>query len=119
MKKILVVDDELLICQSIEKWLKKEGYEVITATRGEEALSKLETERPLVMLLDVRMPEMDGMEVLARAKAEHPSLKIIMLTGVADEWLAHTAISMGAADYITKPPEPKHLKEKIDSLLSE
>ena len=83
-----------------------------------DALSKLKTERPLLMILDVRMPGMDGMEVLARAKAEYPALKVIMLTGVVDEWMAQTAISTGAAAYITKPVKPAHLQETIDSVVS-
>ncbi len=106
MTKILVLDDSELVRTVLCDMLSKKGYEVITADRGEDALSKLKTERPLLMILDVRMPGMDGMEVLARAKAEYPALKVIMLTGVVDEWLAQTAISAGGLPSSTNRLSP-------------
>jgi len=101
--RILIVDDEPLTRLMLADFLETKGYKVFTASDGEEALRKVKSERPLLMLLDVRMPKMDGMEVLAKAKAMDPYLKVIMITGVKDEDVAQNAREMGADDYITKP----------------
>lgn len=113
MAKILIVDDEPLTCRCLEEFFTGKGYKVLTATRGEEALSKLNSERPLLMLLDVRMPGMDGMEILARAKALNPRLGVILITGVLDEETGRRALGMGADDYLTKPIDLNYLEMSV------
>ncbi len=113
MKKILIVDDEPLTCQTLGEFFQGKGYEPITASGGEEALSKVVSEKPLVMLLDVRMPGMDGMEVLAQAKEKNPNLGVIMITGVMDEEVIRLARQMGADDYITKPLDLNYLEKSV------
>ena len=113
MAKILIVDDEPLTCRCLEEFLTGKGYKVITASRGEEALLKVDSERPLLMLLDVRMPGMNGMEILARAKALDPHLGVIMITGVMDEDIGRQALGMGADDYLTKPVDLNYLEMSL------
>ncbi|MBI4653389.1 MAG: sigma-54-dependent Fis family transcriptional regulator [Nitrospirae bacterium] len=103
MEKILVVDDEKGVCHSFKKVLSKQGYDVITALSGEEALKKLENEMPAIVIMDVMMPGIDGLETLLRLKAMHPNLPVIMMTAYSTSDRAITATKYGAYDYISKP----------------
>ncbi len=113
MAKILIVDDEPTTIQRLSEFFDGKGYQVITATGGKEALSKVKSEQPVLMLLDVLLPGMNGMEVLAKVKAKNPELKVIMITGVRDEEVAQKAIGLGADDYITKPVDLESLEKSI------
>lgn len=99
---ILVVDDEINIVESL-KTLLEEGFNVLTATNGEESLKKLEEENADVVLLDIMMPGMDGIEVLRRIKEKDESLEVIMITAVREVKTAVQAMQLGAYDYIVKP----------------
>jgi len=101
--KILVVDDEHLIRWSLEQSLLKQGYDVHTAASGEEALKQLQEDTPDLMLLDVQLPGMDGLEVLSRAKEFDEDLIVIMVTALGVLETAVKAMRMGAIDYINKP----------------
>lgn len=103
MSKILVVDDELLTCRSLEEFLTGKGHEVITVTRGKEALSRFKAERPEVILLDIRMPWLDGLEVLREARALDEEVAVIMMSAVRELDVAISSMKMGAFDYVTKP----------------
>ncbi len=83
-EKILVVDDEESVCELLRQILTHEGYRVITASDGEEALCKVSEESPQAMTLDDKMPGMSGMEVLARLSQDRPGVCIIMVTAVTD-----------------------------------
>ena len=111
--KILIVDDEPEICEYLGAFLKKRGYEICIASHGEEALGKIKTEEPHLMLPDIRMPEMDGIKVLRRAKTLHPRMGIIMITAVQEEDIARQAIADGAHDYITKPIDLDYLEDSV------
>ncbi len=102
-KQILVVDDEERIRQSLNGILKDEGYEVLEAKDGLQALKQIETEPPELVLLDIWMPGMDGMEVLERMKGQIPNLPIIMISGHGNIELAVKAAKLGAYDFIEKP----------------
>jgi len=104
MKKtrILVVDDELSILKYLRANLEAEGYEVLTAMNGVQALKTLETELPDLIVLDIMMPEMDGFEVCHRLR-EWSQLPIIMLSALDDESDKVQCLDLGADDYITKP----------------
>jgi len=101
--KILVVDDEAILRSLLEKILVKEGYEVSLAQTGTEALEMLESEQLDIMITDIKMPEIDGFELLRQAKQIHPNLGVIMMTAYADAFSVKDALLLGADDYITKP----------------
>lgn len=102
-KKILIVDDEESVVKSLTGVLEDEGFGVITAKSGEEALAILRTEEPLVTLLDIWMPGIDGIEVLKRIKWICPDCQVIMLSGHATISTAMAAVKLGAFDFIEKP----------------
>lgn len=101
--KILVVDDEHLIRWSLEQNLKKQGYEVMTASNGEEALKLAQSEQPDLILLDIQMPGINGLEVLEKVKETDEDIVVIMLTAQGGLETAVNAMRMGAYDYINKP----------------
>ncbi|MFN3479683.1 MAG: sigma-54-dependent transcriptional regulator [Thermodesulfovibrionales bacterium] len=101
--KILVVDDQRTVCYSLQRFLQSEGYNVHTATSGEDALSVLNDIKPDLVIMDVRMPEMDGIEVLRKIKESHPQIQVIMMTAFSTTEKAIQAIKLGAYDYLTKP----------------
>lgn len=101
--KILVVDDEHLIRWSLEQNLRKQGYEVITAGSGEDALKMAREEQPDLMLLDIQLPGISGMEVLEKVKEMDEDIVVIMLTAYGGLETAVKAMRLGAYDYINKP----------------
>jgi CheY-like chemotaxis protein len=116
--KILVVDDESEICELLEDFLTGKGYVVTTATRGREAINNLKKGPFDLMLLDMRMPEMDGFQVMEEAKSILPDLGVIMVTAVQDEAVAERAIKAGAFDYITKPIDLLYLEKSVSTRLA-
>lgn len=107
--QVLVVDDEETICQALSAWLTKEGYHVETALSGQEALACL-AERPFdIYLLDIKMPGMDGLEVLARIKEEQTDATVIMITAHGSIQTAVEAMKRGAVEYLCKPFDPDEL----------
>ncbi len=120
MKKILIVDDKLEVVELIAATLKGEGYRLITASDGREALEKIGTEKPDLVLLDVIMPEMDGFEVLIEAKKDPKTkgIPIIMLTAEGQKSDKDKGIELGAEGYIIKPFSPSHLLIKIEEIMA-
>src|SRR5512135_1347500 len=102
-KQILVVDDEDRIRQSLNGILKDEGFEVLEAKEGTQALRLVETDPPDLVILDIWMPVMDGMEVLEKMKGQVPNLPVIMISGHGNIELAVKAVKLGAYDFIEKP----------------
>ncbi|WP_372682544.1 response regulator [Desulfosarcina sp.] len=112
--RILVVDDEAIIRQSLEAWLgDEEGYGVEMAASGPEALEKLAAESFHLMLLDIKMPGMDGVTVLEKAMIIRPALQTLMMTAYATVETAVDAMKFGAMDYLIKPFEPEALIPKV------
>ena len=101
--KMLVVDDEIEICNIFYDFFAPKGHEVIKATSGKAALEKIKAEKPNLVFLDIRMPEMDGIEVLKQIKQIDNAITVIMVTVLNDEETAKNAIKLGAYDYVTKP----------------
>jgi len=101
--KMLVVDDEIEICNIFYDFFAPKGHEVIKATSGKAALEKIKAEKPNLVFLDIRMPEMDGIEVLKQIKQIDNAIAVIMVTVLNDEETAKNAIKLGAYDYVTKP----------------
>jgi two-component system alkaline phosphatase synthesis response regulator PhoP len=117
--KILLVDDEQDILEIISYNLKQEGYQVITATNGREAVEKATKELPDLIILDVMMPEMDGMEACEHIR-KNETLKntiITFLTARGEDYSQVAGFDAGADDYITKPVRPKVLLSKVKALL--
>lgn len=118
--KVLVVDDEpdvLLLCRVN---LEFEGYDVIEATDGEQAMEQVRSESPDVVLLDVMMPKMDGWQVLSAIKADEElkHIPVVMLTAKVQDQDQIRGWSQGAADYITKPFSPLALSQVLQDVLS-
>ena len=102
-ESVLVVDDEESVRKLLQRILEEAGYNVVTAANGQEALDKVEQLKIGVVLLDIKMPVMSGMEVLRRLAAERPGICVIMSTAVRDAETAVEAMKLGAYDYIIKP----------------
>jgi len=118
--KILVAEDEPMLLKTIELKLKKEGYEVITTIDGREAVAKIETEDPDMVITDIMMPYVSGLEIVAivRKKAGK-KIPIIMLSAMEQEKVVMEAFELGADDYITKPFSLNELSIRVKRLMSQ
>lgn len=117
--KILIVDDEPDILEFLQYNLRKEGYQVVTAPDGLQALTVAEKEKPDLILLDIMMPEMDGVETCRqlRSKKEFNDTPIAFLTARDEDFSQIAALDVGGDDYITKPIKPRVLMSRINALL--
>jgi len=115
--RILVVDDEEIVLRSCLRILSGDEFQVETVQDGRQALQKVEENLYDVMILDIMMPNVDGLEVLRRVKETHPNVDIIMVTGLAQIDTAVKAMKLGAFDYIAKPFEPDELKLVVQRAL--
>lgn len=111
--KVMLVDDEIEFVETLLKRLKKRGLDVTSAGSGEEALSSLEGNQADVVVLDVKMPGMDGVDVLREIKSRYPLVEVIMLTGHANVEVAIQGMELGAFDYLMKPMDIDELLYKI------
>ena len=116
-KRILIVDDEETIRLALGKFLRSRGYEVLTADCGPAALEALDRQRFILMLCDVRMPGMSGVEVVTQAAKKDGDMAIMMLTAVNDAPTATDALSHGAMDYLMKPIELEDLNQAVERAL--
>ena len=119
--KILIVDDEKDILEFLSYNLRKEGFEILTANNGLEGLEMATKEVPDLIILDVMMPEMDGIEACEKIR-ETPSLEdtlVLFLTARAEEYSELAGFTAGADDYITKPIKPKLLISRVKAILKE
>jgi heterodisulfide reductase subunit A len=107
--RILVVDDELILRDSLKDWLEEDGFQVDRAESGPEAIECVARQAYHLMLLDIKMPGMDGVEVLKRVKEMRPELPVVMMTAYATVETAVEAMKMGALDYLMKPFDPDTL----------
>ncbi len=111
--KILIVDDEPEICSLLSDFLAKKGFQVIVAISGQEAISLVKKEKPQLVLLDIKMPGMDGILTLKKIKEIDKEIGVIMITAVQDTELANQAINLGAYDYIAKPFNFEYLETSV------
>lgn len=118
-QKILIVDDEPDILELIEYNLKKEGYHVITATNGQEAVTEARKNLPDLIILDIMMPKMDGIEAcrIMRAMPEFKNTFMVFLTARSEEYSEIAGFNVGADDYIAKPIKPRALISRINAIL--
>ena len=112
--RIMLVDDEERFLQTTQKLLARHGYEALIASSGEECLEKLGQELVHVVILDVKMPGMDGVETLRRIKQRFPMVEVIMLTGHATAESAVEGMKSGATDYLVKPANIESLIAKAE-----
>jgi DNA-binding NtrC family response regulator len=113
---LLVVDDEASILRLIDRFARKIGFDVALAESGEEALVKLQTEKAVAALVDLRMPDVDGLEVLKRIRATDPNCQVILMTGHASIDTAIDAIKHGAMDYLSKPFDFDRLQQLLTGI---
>jgi two-component system, OmpR family, alkaline phosphatase synthesis response regulator PhoP len=118
-KKILIVEDEQDILQLVKHYLEKEGFRPVTAMNGLDALKRVKEDKPDLVVLDLMLPHMDGLEVCKRLRAvpDTSMLPIIMLTAKAEESDTIVGLELGADDYVTKPFSPKALVARVKALL--
>ncbi len=118
-KKVLIVEDEQDILQLVKHYLEREGFRPITAISGLDALKKVKEEKPDLVVLDLMLPEMDGLEVCKRLRSMPSTamLPILMLTAKAEESDTIVGLELGADDYVTKPFSPKALVARVKALL--
>ncbi len=117
-KKILIVEDEHDILQLVKLYLEKEGFRTVTATTGAEGLNRAKQDKPDLIVLDLMLPEIDGLEVCKRLRSapETAMLPIIMLTAKAEESDQVIGLELGADDYVTKPFSPKAFVARVKAL---
>ena len=117
--KVLVIDDEAIVRVSCERVLQPEGYEVVATSRGDEAIELMEREKFDIVLTDLKMPDMDGLEVLKIIKKRWPDVQVIIITGYGTISTAVQAIKLGAYEYIEKPFTPEDILRVVKSALEE
>jgi DNA-binding NtrC family response regulator len=112
-QRIFIVDDEAVIRDLLSRYLRAGGYEVHAAADAQEGLALFKQVRPHLMLLDIRMPGMDGLEVLRRVREADKTVAVVMITGNMDLPVAQEAMRLGACDYITKPFDMAYLNSVV------
>ena len=117
MTKVLTIDDELIIRMSCERALSSVGYEVKTASGGKEGIGILEKERFNLVLLDLKMPDMDGIEVLKLIRVKWPDTKVIIITGYGTDQTAEETMKHGAHYLLEKPFTPDKLLSAMNDTL--
>ena len=118
--KLLIVDDEVEICDFLKSFFEERNYEVKTASSGQAALNLVEQFKPQIILLDIKMPGMDGIQVLGTLKKKFPRTKVIMVTALETRDKIEECLRLGADNYITKPLSLEYLendvREKIEAV---
>lgn len=116
--KILVADDEKAVVKILQDRFTHWGYEVDTAFDGEEALRKMASFKPDLLLLDLKMPKLSGMRVLEESRRTQPGISILILTALSSEAMASTCLDQGADDYISKPFDTRRIRESVERIFS-
>ena len=118
-EKILIVDDDQDTCDALEEILVDEGYQTFAALTGRSALTKVKKSKPDLVLLDIKMPKMDGIEALNRIKKIDKHVVVVMITAYGALNTAKDAMRLGAYDYVTKPFDMKLIKAVVKEALAE
>ncbi|HDH87302.1 MAG: response regulator [Deltaproteobacteria bacterium] len=115
--KILVVDDEGIVLDSCRRVLEEDGFDVLLVTSADKAISAIEDEEPSVLLMDVKMPLRDGMDLMREVKERWPSIPIIVMSGYHTTETIEEANKMGASAFINKPFTPDELLETVQKVV--
>ncbi|GBD99697.1 transcriptional regulatory protein ZraR [bacterium BMS3Abin07] len=118
-KKILVIDDEAIVRVSCQRVLTPEGYDVIVTSKGSDAIEILEKDKFDLVLTDLKMPDMDGLEVLKKIKSRWPDMIVIIITGYSTISTAVQAIKLGAYEYIEKPFTPEDILTTVNKAFND
>jgi len=110
LTKVLVVDDEIEILRLLQRFLISKSYEVFIATNSRTAIQKVKDVKPDIVLLDIMMPGVGGIETLKEMKQMNPEIRVIMITALIDEEIAKRTLILGASDYIVKPINIEYLE---------
>ena len=113
MDRIIIVDDEIAVCDLLEDFLTLKGYEVFTASDGYTAINKVKEVCPHLVLLDIVMPGISGIQLLKEIKKLNPKTEVIMITAVPDQGIITESIDLGAYDCIRKPMDLKHVESFV------
>src|SRR5215813_13074885 len=116
-QSVLVVDDDPTVSDVVRRYLERAGYQVTLRTDGRSALAEYERNRPDLVVLDLMLPELNGLEVCRRLRTVDPSLPIVMLTALGEESDRVLGLELGADDYVTKPFSPRELVLRVQSVL--
>ncbi|RME71281.1 MAG: response regulator [Chloroflexi bacterium] len=119
MPRVLIADDAQFMRLRLAKLLSRYGFEVLEAANGAEAVHTYCLDRPDVVLMDITMPQMDGLEALQVIRQQDPQARVIMLTAVGQEALALQAIQLGARDYLVKPVDPSRVIDTLQHVLAQ
>ncbi len=114
--KILIAEDDSLVLKTIELLLKKEGYEMICCSDGMDAMEKIQTQQPDLIIVDIMLPYFSGLEIVGKVKQNLNSVPIIVISAMGQQGVVDEAIKLGADDYISKPFNIKAVKSAIQRL---
>lgn len=112
-KKVLVVDDALFMRTVLKKILTADGFEVFEACDGSEAVAAFVSVEPDVVLMDVTMPNLDGLSAVKQIMSAHPGARVVMCTAIGQQAVVAEAMAAGAADFIVKPFQPEKVRETV------
>jgi CheY-like chemotaxis protein len=117
MSRVLITDDSVLQRKTLSAIVQDEGHEVDTANNGREALEKIQANPPDCLLLDMLMPEVDGIQVLETLQSQGIRLRIIVLTADVQEWLKARCLELGATTFLNKPVKQEQLRKALQEIL--
>jgi two-component system, OmpR family, response regulator MtrA len=119
--RVVVADDDVDILALVKAVLERSGHEVIAVTNGAQALASVQSHNPDLAVLDISMPELDGLEVLRRLRADEDThdLPVILLSAQAQEADVERGYATGASDYVKKPFSPRELAQRVETLLDQ
>ena len=118
INKLLIVDDEIEICEFLKSFFEDRDFKVAVAHEGQKALEQVDLFHPGVVLLDIQMPGMDGLQTLKKIKEKYPRVKVIMVTAVETQEKIEEAMRLGADNYITKPLSLEYLEKDVQDKIN-
>lgn len=118
MAKILVVDDAAFMRMKATRLLSENGYEVVEASTGAEAVTAFKSEKPDAVLLDITMPDMDGLTALKEIRTVNPEARVAMVTAMGQQSIVMEALKAGASDFVVKPFSPERVLNAVEKLVA-
>jgi len=115
MLSVLLIDDELAICDLMYDFLNRKGYRIRTAQSGKEVFSLIDAEKPDIVFLDLMMPDMTGEDILKKIKKDYPDIPVIIITALSDSKKAVELLVQGASDYLTKPIDLFYIEKYLST----